>query len=180
MVVEWNDLECVLFYLFGGPKERSQVTDMVVMVVIIGEICNFCAYAFVEAILVTPLGALVGSLLLTIVPLLIFANSLGYQSVVITAILSSMFLNERLSFIGKIGCFMCIVGSIVIVINAPEQSSVSTIQDMKGFILSPGFLSYAGVVIVGCVGIVIWIAPKYGQKSMMVYISVCSLIGGLR
>lgn len=27
---------------------------------ILGEICNFCAYAFVEAILVTPLGALVG------------------------------------------------------------------------------------------------------------------------
>lgn len=26
---------------------------------ILGEICNFCAYAFVEAILVTPLGALV-------------------------------------------------------------------------------------------------------------------------
>jgi len=31
--------------------------------VILGEICNFCAYAFVEAILVTPLGALVGSFL---------------------------------------------------------------------------------------------------------------------
>lgn len=60
---------------FGEPKKRSQVTDMVAMVVIIGEICNFCAYAFVEAILVTPLGALVGSLLL--VPLLIFSNSLG-------------------------------------------------------------------------------------------------------
>jgi hypothetical protein len=30
--------------------------------VILGEICNFCAYAFVEAILVTPLGALVRSL----------------------------------------------------------------------------------------------------------------------
>lgn len=90
-----------------------------------------------------------------------------------------MFLNERLSFIGKIGCFMCIVGSVVIVINAPEQSSVSTIQDMKYFILSPGFLSYAGVVIIGCVSIIIWIAPKYGQTSMLVYISVCSLIGGL-
>lgn len=141
---------------YGYLKNGWWWSGMILM--IIGEICNFCAYAFVEAILVTPLGAL---------------------SVVITAILSSMFLNERLSFVGKIGCFMCIVGSVVIVINAPEQSSVSTIQDMKGFILSPGFLSYAGVVIVGCVGIVIWIAPKYGQKSMMVYISVCSLIGGL-
>lgn len=91
-----------------------------------------------------------------------------------------MFLGERLSFVGKIGCFMCIVGSIVIVINAPEQSSVNSIQDMKRFIISPGFLSYAGVVVLGCIGVVVWVAPKYGNKSMMVYISICSLIGGLR
>jgi len=75
---------------------------------------------------------------------------------------------------------MCIVGSIVIVINAPEQSSVNSIQDMKRFIISPGFLSYAGVVVLGCIGVVVWVAPKYGNKSMMVYISICSLIGGLR
>jgi len=75
---------------------------------------------------------------------------------------------------------MCIVGSIVIVINAPEQSSVNSIQDMKRFIISPGFLSYAGIVILGCVGVIVWVAPKYGNKSMMVYISICSLIGGLR
>ena len=75
---------------------------------------------------------------------------------------------------------MCIIGSIVIVINAPEQSSVSTIQDMKRFILSPGFLVYAGIIIVACVCIVVWVAPKYGKKSMLVYLSVCSLIGGLR
>ncbi|RPA91602.1 DUF803-domain-containing protein [Choiromyces venosus 120613-1] len=141
---------------YGYLKNAWWWTGMILM--ILGEICNFCAYAFVEAILVTPLGAL---------------------SVVITAILSSIFLGERLSFVGKIGCFMCIVGSIVIVINAPEQSSVSSIQDMKRFIISPGFLSYAGIVILGCVGVVVWIAPKYGNKSMMVYISICSLIGGL-
>lgn len=102
------------------------------------------------------------------------------QSVVITAILSSIFLKERLSFIGKIGCFMCIIGSVVIVMNAPAQSSVTTIQDMQRFIVAPGFLTYAGVVIVGCIGIIVWIAPNYGNKSMMVYLTVCSLIGGLR
>lgn len=75
---------------------------------------------------------------------------------------------------------MCIIGSMVIVVNAPAQSSVSTIQDMQNFILSPGFLSYAGIVVLGCVGIIIWIAPKYGNQSMMVYLTVCSLIGGLR
>ena len=125
---------------------------------ILGEICNFVAYAFTDAILVTPLGAL---------------------SVVITTILSAIFLKERLSFVGKIGCFNCIVGSVVIVLNAPEQSAVSTIQDMKKLVITPGFLSYAGVVIVACTVVALWLGPKYGKKTMMVYLSICSLIGGL-
>ncbi|KAF3902518.1 hypothetical protein ABW21_db0204551 [Orbilia brochopaga] len=140
----------------GYLKNAWWWTGMILM--IIGEVCNFCAYAFVDAILVTPLGAL---------------------SVVITAILSSIFLKERLSFVGKAGCFVCVIGSIVIAINAPEQSAVSDIQDMKHYILAPGFLSYAGVVIAACLFVIFWVGPRYGEKSMLVYLSVCSLIGGL-
>ncbi|KAJ9612640.1 hypothetical protein H2200_004237 [Cladophialophora chaetospira] len=125
---------------------------------IVGEICNFVAYAFVDAILVTPLGAL---------------------SVVVTTILSAIFLKERLSFVGKVGCLNCIIGSIVIVLNAPEQSAVSDIQDMKHFVIAPGFLSYAGVVIIACTFIASWVGPRYGKKSMLVYLTICSLIGGL-
>ncbi|KXT14272.1 hypothetical protein AC579_1272 [Pseudocercospora musae] len=125
---------------------------------IIGEICNFVAYAFVDAILVTPLGAL---------------------SVVITAILSSIFLKERLSFVGWVACFLCIVGSVVITLNAPEQSAVSNIQEMQHYVIAPGFLSYAGVIVVGCTFVALWVAPRYAKKSMLVYLTICSLIGGL-
>lgn len=125
---------------------------------ILGEICNFVAYAFVDAILVTPLGAL---------------------SVVITTILSAIFLKERLSFVGKVGCFSCIIGSIVIAMNAPQQSSVSDIQEMQQFVVTPGFLSYAGVILLGSVITALWAGPRYGKKSMFVYISICSLVGGL-
>ena len=141
---------------YGYLKNAFWWSGMTLM--ILGEICNFVAYAFVDAILVTPLGAL---------------------SVVITTILSAIFLKERLSFVGKVGCFMCIVGSIVIVMNAPSQSSAGTIQEMKHFVLAPGFLSYAGVVIVACTFIAFWVGPRYGKKSMLVYLSICSLIGGL-
>lgn len=75
---------------------------------------------------------------------------------------------------------MCLVGSVVIVVNAPTQTSVNRIEDMQRFVIAPGFLSYAGVVILGCAAIVVWVAPKWGNKSMMVYITICSLIGGLR
>ncbi|KAF2101628.1 DUF803-domain-containing protein [Rhizodiscina lignyota] len=141
---------------YGYLKNAFWWTGMTLM--IIGEICNFVAYAFVDAILVTPLGAL---------------------SVVVTTILSAIFLKERLSFVGKVGCFNCIIGSVVIVINAPEQSAVATIQDMKKLVITPGFLTYAGVIIVGCVFVALWVAPRYGKKSMLVYLSICSLIGGL-
>ena len=96
-----------------------------------------------------------------------------------TAILSSIFLKERLSFIGKIGCVECIVGSTVIVVNAPKQAQVSTIQDMQGFVIAPGFLAFAGTIIAACIGIVIFAGPRWGNQSMLVYLSVCSLIGGL-
>lgn len=96
-----------------------------------------------------------------------------------TAILSSIFLKERLSFVGKVGCFMCIIGSVVIALNAPEQSAVATIQQMQHYVIAPGFLSYAGVVIIGCTFVALWAGPRYGKKTMLVYLSICSWIGGL-
>lgn len=141
---------------YGYLKNAWWWSGMTLM--IIGEICNFVAYAFVDAILVTPLGAL---------------------SVVITTILSAIFLKERLSFVGKVGCFNCIIGSVVIVLNSPAQSSAANIQEMQNYVISPGFLTYAGVIVVGCAFIALWAGPRYGKKSMLVYLSICSLIGGL-
>ncbi|KAL4876092.1 magnesium transporter NIPA-domain-containing protein [Aspergillus karnatakaensis] len=141
---------------YGYLKNLWWWTGMILM--IIGEVFNFVAYAFVDALLVTPLGAL---------------------SVVITTVLSAIFLKERLSFVGQVGCFTCILGSVVIALNAPEQSAVSNIQEMKEYVVAPGFLTYTGVIIVGCTFIALWAGPRYGKTNMFVYISICSLIGGL-
>lgn len=141
---------------YGYLKNAYWWSGMTLM--IIGEICNFVAYAFTDAILVTPLGAL---------------------SVVVTTILSAIFLKERLSFVGKVSCAICILGSVVIVLNAPQQAAVANIQEMQSFVISPGFLSYAGVIIIGCVAVAFFVGPKYGKKSMLVYLTICSLIGGL-
>jgi len=141
---------------YGYLKNAWWWTGMTLM--IIGECCNFAAYMFVDAILVTPLGAL---------------------SVVVTTILSAIFLKERLSFVGKMSCVLAILGSVIIALNAPEQSAVADIQSMQKFVISPGFLSYTGVVILGCAFTALWVAPRYGKKTMMVYLTICSLIGGL-
>ncbi|KAL0956980.1 hypothetical protein HGRIS_003081 [Hohenbuehelia grisea] len=128
------------------------------IMMILGEICNFAAYAFVEAIVVTPLGAL---------------------SVVICAILSSLFLNEKLSFFGWLGCALCILGSTIIALNGPKEASVGQIREFQKLFLAPGFLAYAGTLIAISLVIIFYFAPKYGKKSMLWYIFVCSMIGGI-
>ncbi|XP_069780815.1 magnesium transporter NIPA3-like isoform X2 [Narcine bancroftii] len=76
----------------------------------IGEAANFTAYAFAPATLVTPLGAL---------------------SVLISTVLASYTLHEQLNILGKLGCMLCIVGSTVIVIHAPEEEGIHSLDQMQ-------------------------------------------------
>jgi magnesium transporter len=84
---------------------------------VIGEIANFAAYAFAPAVLVTPLGAL---------------------SVLIGAVLGSYFLDEELGILGKLGCAMCLIGSVIIVLHAPPDKDIETVDEILGYALRPG------------------------------------------
>ncbi|CEG73648.1 Putative DUF803-domain-containing protein [Rhizopus microsporus] len=138
-------------------KSAMWWTGMILMIV--GELCNFVAYAFTQAILVTPLGAL---------------------SVVISAVLSSIFLKEKLSFQGKIGCLQCILGAVIIVLHAPEESQAdTTIETFKKSALSVGFLVYAGLAVCISLFLIFYCGPRWGKKNMLVYIVICSLIGSI-
>ena len=108
-----------------------------------------------------------------------FQTPMGALSVVISAILSHIVLKEKLSLFGWIGSIQCILGASILALNAPEEQSVTNIADFKKLFLAPGFLSWGSVVIVSSVILAVWVAPKYGHKSMLPYIGVCSLIGGL-
>ncbi|GJE89471.1 magnesium transporter NIPA-domain-containing protein [Phanerochaete sordida] len=131
-------------------------TGMIIM--ILGELCNFAAYAFVEAIIVTPMGAL---------------------SVVISSLLSHFILDEKLSLFGWIASIQCLIGSSILALNGPEEQSVNTIDGFRELFVTPWFLSYAGVLIVASIVLAVWVAPKYGKRSMLPYIGICSLIGGI-
>lgn len=84
---------------------------------VIGEICNFAAYAFAPAILVTPLGAL---------------------AVLIGAVLGSYFLNEELGTLGKLGSAICLLGAVIIVLHAPPDEDIETIETILSYALRPG------------------------------------------
>ncbi|KAI6239549.1 Magnesium transporter NIPA2 [Aphelenchoides fujianensis] len=124
----------------------------------VGEACNFAAYAFAPASLVTPLGAL---------------------SVLVTAILSSRLLKERLNLLGKIGCAICLLGSTMIVIHSPKEEEVSTMEDLADKMKDAVFILYVVAVILVTLAIIVYVAPRYGRSNILVFIAVCSLIGSL-
>lgn len=123
-----------------------------------GEGCNFLAFTFAPATLITPLGAL---------------------SVVFSAVLASYFLKEGLNLLGKLGCILCVLGSTIIVIHSPRYAEVQNMHDLLMKIKEPGILTLVGVFIAAAAVTIIFIAPKYGNSNVAVYIFICSTLGAL-
>ncbi|XP_070394860.1 magnesium transporter NIPA2-like isoform X5 [Dermacentor albipictus] len=124
----------------------------------VGEAANFAAYAFAPASLVTPLGAL---------------------SVLVSAILSSKFLNERLNLIGKVACLLCVLGSTVIVLHSPKEGNVESMEMLGTMIVEPAFIVYVIFVVTAASILMVIYAPKYGTSNVVIYVAICSVIGSL-
>ncbi|KAL2942814.1 putative magnesium transporter NIPA6 [Bienertia sinuspersici] len=125
---------------------------------IVGEIANFVAYIYAPAVLVTPLGAL---------------------SIIVSAVLAHCLLNEKLQKMGMLGCLLCIVGSTVIVLHAPGERSIDSVDEIWELAIQPAFLLYTASVVAVALVLILFCAPRYGQTNIMIYISICSIIGSL-
>ncbi|NWH52679.1 NIPA4 protein, partial [Fregata magnificens] len=98
-------------------------------------------------------------------------------SVLCSAILSSYLLGERLNLLGKLGCMLSLVGSTVMVIHAPEDEEVTTLDEMSSKLKEPGFLTYAAILLAVCFLLIFYLAPRYGQSNILIYLTICSVIG---
>jgi drug/metabolite transporter (DMT)-like permease len=78
---------------------------------------TFAAYSFAPAILVTPLGAL---------------------SVIVGAILASIFLGEKMGREGKVGAALCMIGSVVIILHAPAEKPIESVDEILQYAVQPG------------------------------------------
>uniref|UniRef100_A0A5B7B4V7 Probable magnesium transporter n=1 Tax=Davidia involucrata TaxID=16924 RepID=A0A5B7B4V7_DAVIN len=125
---------------------------------IVGELANFIAYIYSPAVLVTPLGAL---------------------SIIVSAILAHFLLKEKLRKMGILGCLLCIVGSTVIVLHAPSEHSISSVEEIWDLATQPAFLLYTASAIAVVLVLVLYWGPRFGQTNIMVYIGICSIIGSL-
>ncbi|XAR62644.1 hypothetical protein NMG60_11017484 [Bertholletia excelsa] len=125
---------------------------------IVGELANFVAYIYAPAVLVTPLGAL---------------------SIIVSAVLAHFLLKERLRKMGILGCVLCVVGSTEIVLHAPSEHSISSVEEIWELATQPAFLLYTASAIAVVLVLVLYCEPRYGQTNIMVYIGICSVIGSL-
>ncbi|XP_050107725.1 probable magnesium transporter NIPA6 isoform X2 [Malus sylvestris] len=125
---------------------------------IVGEVANFVAYVYAPAVLVTPLGAL---------------------SIIVSAVLAHFLLKERITKMGIVGCLTCIVGSVVIVIHAPQEHSLNSVEEIWVLATQTAFLIYVAVTISLVLVLVLHFEPQYGQTNILVYLGICSLMGSL-
>lgn len=111
---------------------------------VLGEISNFAAYAFAPAILVTPLGAL--SVLVGYATCPSVRRIRGCVHHVLTerdvrvcsAVLGTYFLKEELGTLGKLGCAICLIGSVIIVLHAPPDEEIDRIDEILHHAIQPG------------------------------------------
>ncbi|KAK8923638.1 hypothetical protein KSP39_PZI019223 [Platanthera zijinensis] len=141
---------------FSYLKEPLWWVGMITMIV--GEIANFAAYAFAPAILVTPLGAL---------------------SIIVSAVLAHLILDEKLSLLGVLGCILCVMGSTMIVLHAPKERNIESVKEVWSLALEPGFLIYCCATVSSVFILIFQFTKHYGQSQMLVYIGICSLMGSL-
>ena len=57
-----------------------------------------------------------------------------------SAVLAHFLLNERLQKMGVLGCVSCIVGSVVIVIHAPQEHTPNSVQEIWNLATQPGMV----------------------------------------
>ncbi|KAL9248802.1 putative magnesium transporter NIPA7 [Drosera capensis] len=141
---------------YGYLLEPLWWVGMITMIV--GEIANFVAYIYAPAVLVTPLGAL---------------------SIIVSAVLAHFMLNEKLQKMGIMGCLLCIVGSTEIVLHAPEERSINSVEEIWELATQTAFLLYTVSAIAVALVLILYCAPRYGETNILVYIGICSVIGSL-
>jgi hypothetical protein len=89
------------------------------------------------------------------------------------------------------------IGSVVIVLHAPSDKDVETVDEILGYAAQPGelddqpyllvpahelcpaFLFYLAFVGIFATYMIYRVVPTQGTKNPMVYLSICSLVGSI-
>lgn len=79
----------------------------------------------------------------------------------------------------QLGCLLCILGAIIIILHAPKQEEVHSLSELMVKFHSSGFIFYVGLVCISLIFIGCYLVPHYGNKHVFIYVTLCSAIGSL-
>lgn len=122
-----------------------------------------------------------------------------------SAVLAHFMLNERLNLFGILGCILCISGSVTIVLHAPEERDIKSLFQVWTMAMQPGatttglevqccfelhlsvpnlmvlagFMLYFALCMAAILILVVYVAPRDGVHSVLVYVGICSLVGSI-
>lgn len=127
-----------------------------------GEVGNFAAFAFAPASLVAPLGA---------------------WSVVLSAILAHIFLQEHVSKANLLGIALCVIGAFLIGAAGPDVSAAEASLDADAvtrLLLRTPFVIFI-LLTLTATAVLMYISHRttLGEKYIFVYVGVSSLLGGV-
>jgi len=123
---------------------------------IAGELGNLVAYSLAKPSLISPLGAV---------------------SVVINVPVAWLLLGEKASLRNMIGCAMCVLGGYgivgVVASNASERDAI-TVAEFQNMACRPSFMIFLAISSFESLDLIL-----SGRRTVMSYITVCSLLGGV-
>lgn len=128
-----------------------------------GELCNFSAFYFAPAILVTPLNSI---------------------TLLISSILSVVILRENINIVGWLGCLVTIISSCILCLSVPESSFPSDIIILKSMITSLRSSIFYIVIIITIITLM-WINriqrcyKSCSTYKMFIQLCICSLFGSI-
>lgn len=141
----------------GKPAETNPLFWFSIVGMIGGEVGNFAAFGFASPTVVSPLGAV---------------------AVIVNGLLAALVLKEHLRVRNIIGMALTIVGSVVVVLNAPPPSEDFSVAEFKELLAAPSSVFYLGCLAV-TVSALYLAEPDYGSKYLLINLMLCSTLGSV-
>ena len=109
----------------------------------------------------------------------VLITPLGSLNVVVNAVCAWFILGETLDRWGWFGCALCIVGSSLVVVSAPEEQAMTSIEQVLDNVRHPAFLTCLAFDLIAILSLVVFVAPRCGNTNVMVYVAICSGVGAI-
>ena len=93
--------------------------------------------------------------------------------------LAHVLLGERLPALGWLGCALCILGSVPLLLHAPAEAPVASVRALWALAAQPLFVWYALTVVTAIAALVARLEPRHGGASPLAALGVCALAGSL-